>query len=178
MGAQRNAAARGGGCAGAGRARRKGDGVPRRAGRGRAFAGAARGGRCAGRRGGCFRGTESRSLPPRLRQEAGRGRAWPREAHKGRVAGATARCGHVAGRRGTGGIRRLSGVDAGKARAGAAVYGGRDGYNRGRRASYRNAAGGGAGQAKNALSCAACVGLQATGGEAAAARVKKPVFAI
>lgn len=140
------------------------------------FAGAARARRCAGRRGGCFRGTESRSLPPRLRQEAGRGRAWPREAHKGRVAGATARCGHVAGRRGTGGIRRLSGVDAGKARAGAAVYGGRDGYNRGRRASYRDAAGGGAGQAKNALSCAACVGLRATGGNGGSGAGKKARF--
>ena len=118
------------------------------------------------------------SLPSGRRREAGRGRACPREAHKGRVAGATARCGHVAGRRGTGGIRQLSGVDAGKARAGAAVSGGRDGYNRWRRASYRDAAGGGAGQAKNALSCAACVGLQATGGKAAAARAKKPVFAI
>lgn len=35
MGAQRNAAARGGDCAGVGRTRRKGGGVPRRAGRGR-----------------------------------------------------------------------------------------------------------------------------------------------
>lgn len=148
------------------------------AGAARAFAGAARARRCVWRRDGCFRGAESRSLPSGRRREAGRGRAWPREAHKGRVAGAAARGGHMAGRRGTGGIRRLSGVDAGKARAGAAVYGGRDGYNRWRRASYRDAAGGGAGQAKNALSCAACVGLQATGGGAAAARAKKPVFAI
>ena len=178
MGAQRNAAARCGGCAGARRVRRKGGGVPRRAGRGRAFSGTAGNGRYAGRHGGRFRrGKPGRSFRAAGRQR-GAGGAWPRGAHKGRVAGATARGGRVAGRRGAGGIRRLSGVDAGKARAGAAVYGGRDGYNRWRRASYRDAAGGGAGQAKNALSCAACVGLQATGGGAAAARAKKPVFAI
>ena len=67
--------------------------------------------------------------PGPFRQAAGRqrgtGGAWLRGAHKGRVSGATARGGRVAGRRGAGGIRRLSGVDAGKARAGAAVYGGR-----------------------------------------------------
>lgn len=173
MGAQQNAAARCGGCAGVGRARRKDGGVPRRARRGRRFAGAARARRCVWRRDGCFRGAESRSLPPGLRQEAGRGRAWPREAHKGRVAGATARCGHMAGRRGTGGIRRLSGVDAGKARAGAAVYGGRDGYNRWRRASYRDAAGGGAG--KTAAPSAACVWFQATSAIEAVGGRKNPI---
>lgn len=58
----------------------------------------------------------------------------------------------------------------------AAVYGGRDGYNRWRRASYRDAAGGGAGQAKNALSCAACVGLQATGGKDGSSAGEKARF--
>ena len=125
MGAQRNAAARCGGCAGARRVRRKGGGVPRRAGRGRAFSGTAGNGRYAGRHGGRFRrGKPGRSFRAAGRQR-GAGGAWPRGAHKGRVAGATARGGRVAGRRGAGGIRRLSGVDAGTARAGAAVYGGR-----------------------------------------------------
>lgn len=178
MGAQRNAAARGGGCAGAGRARQKGDDVLRRGGRGRAFAGTAGNGRCAGRHGGRFRrGKPGRSFRAAGRQR-GAGGAWPRGAHKGRVSGATARCGHVVGRRSAGGIRRLFGADAGKARPGAAVYGGRAGYSRGRRAYCRGAAGGSAGRAENALSCAACVGLRATGGKAAAARAKRPVFAI
>ena len=158
LGAHRNAAARGGGCAGAGRARRKGGGVPRQAGRRRAFAGATRRGRYAGRSDGRFR----RGRPGRSFRAAGRkrgaGGAWPREPHKGRVSGATARGGHVSGRRGAGGVRRLSGADAGNARAGAAVYGGRAGYSRG-------AAGGVPGRAKNALTCAACVGLRATGGK-------------
>lgn len=110
--------------------RRKGGGVPRRAGRGRAFAGTARNGRYAGRHGGCFR----RGKPGRFCRAAG-----------------------------AGGIRRLSGADAGKARW-AAVYGGRAGYSRGRWAYCRGAAGGGPGRAENALSCAACVGLRATGG--------------
>ena len=131
LGAERNAAARGGGCAGAGWARRKDSGVPRRAGRGRAFAGATRRGRYAGRSGGRFR----REKPGRSFRAAGRqrgaGGAWPREPHKGRVSGATARGGHVSGRRGAGGIRRLSGADAGKARGGVVVYGGRAGYSRG-----------------------------------------------
>ena len=70
LGAQRNAAARGGGCAGAGRARRKDGGVPRRAGRGRAFAGAACGGRCAVRNGGRFR-RGSRGLFARRRAANG-----------------------------------------------------------------------------------------------------------
>ena len=60
--------------------------------------------------------------PGPFRQAAGRQQgacgAWPREAHKGRVSGATARGGHVSGQRGAGGIRRLSGADAEKARAG------------------------------------------------------------
>lgn len=131
MGAQRNAAARGGGCAGAGRARQKGGGVLRRGGRGWAFAGTTGNGCYAGRHGGRFRrGKPGRSFRAAGRQR-GAGGAWPRGAHKGRVSGATARCGHVAGRRGAGGIRRLSGADAGKARPGAAVYGGRAGYSRG-----------------------------------------------
>ena len=125
-GAQRNAAARGGGCAGAGRARRKGGGVPRRAGRGRREAGAMQGGAA-----GVF-GAESRGRSFRAAgRKRGAGGAWPREPHKGHVSGATARGGHVAGRRDAGGMRRLSGADAGKARAGAAVYGGRAGYSRG-----------------------------------------------
>ena len=118
LGAQRNAAARGGGCAGAGWARRKDGGVPRRVGRGRAF-----------RRGGVRRAlcqaarrAFSARKPGPFRQAAGRqrgaGEAWPRGAHKGRVSGATARGGHVSGQRGAGGIRRLSGADAEKARAG------------------------------------------------------------
>ena len=111
--------------------RRKGGGVPWRAGRGRVFAGATRRGRCAGRSGGRFRrGKPGRSFRAAGHQR-GAGGAWPREPHKGRVSGATARGGHVSGRRGAGGIRRLSGADAGKARAGAAVYGGRAGYSRG-----------------------------------------------
>mgnify|MGYP004475739521 CR=1 FL=1 len=89
--------------------------------------------------------------PGPFRQAAGRqrgaGEAWPRGAHKGRVSGATARGGHVSGQRGAGGIRRLSGADAEKARPGAAVYGGRAGYSRGRRAYCRGAAGGGPGRA-------------------------------
>ena len=132
--------------------------------------------RYAGRNGGRFR----RGKPGRSYQatgcQRGAGGAWPRGAHKGRVSGATARGGRVAGRRGAGGIRRLSGVDAGKARAGAAVYGGRGGYSRGRRASYRDAAGGGAGRAKNALSCAACVGLRAPGGNGGSGAGKKARF--
>ncbi len=131
MGAQQNAAARCGGCAGVGRARRKDGGVPRRARRGRALAGTAGNGRYAGRHGGRFRrGKPERSFRAAGRQR-GAGGAWPRGAHKGRVSGATARCGHVVGRRSAGGIRRLFGADAGKARPGAAVYGGRAGYSRG-----------------------------------------------
>lgn len=85
------------------------------AGRTRAvFAGTARARRCVGRHGGRFRrGKPGRSFRAAGRQR-GAGGAWPRGAHKGRVSGATARCGHVAGRRGAGGIRRLSGADAGK----------------------------------------------------------------
>lgn len=178
MGAQQNTAARCGGCAGVGRARRKDGGVPRRARRGRFSPGRRGQGAVPGDAAGAF-GAGSRDVPIRRRVANGA------RAGFGRVRRTKAACrarrrgaGTLAGRRGAGGIRRLSGADTGKARAGAAVYGGRDGYNRGRRASYRNAAGGGAGQAKNALSCAACVGLQATGGKAAAARAKKPVFAI
>ena len=136
------------------------------AGAGRAvFAGAARARRSAGRRGGCFRGAESRSLPSGRRREAGHGRAWPREAHKGRVAGAAARGGHMAGRRGAGGIRRLSGVDAGKARR---ARGGKAGAA----ARCRGAAGGSAG--KTAAPSAACVGFQATSATEAASGRKSP----
>ena len=92
--------------------------MPRRAGRGRAFAGATRRGRYAGRSGGRFRcGKPGRSFRVAGRKR-GAGGAWPRGAHKGRVSGATAQGGHVSGRRGAGGIRRLSGVDAGKVRDG------------------------------------------------------------
>ena len=95
---------------------------------GGALAAVCLGGRGAGgfRRGGARRTlcrAERRAFSARkpgpFRQAAGRqrgaGGAWLRGAHKGRVSGATARGGRVAGRRGAGGIRRLSGADAGKA---------------------------------------------------------------
>ena len=114
MGAQRNAAARCGGCAGARRVRRKGGGVPRRAGRGRAFSGTAGNGRYAGRHGGRFRrGKPGRSFRAAGRQR-GAGGAWPRGAHKGRVSGATARGGHVPG----GGARAVYGGFPGRTRGG------------------------------------------------------------
>ena len=82
------------------------------------FVGAARGGRLCR----AVRRAFSARKPGAFRQAAGRqrgaGEAWPRGAHKGRVSGATARGGHVSGQRGAGGIRRLSGADAEKARAG------------------------------------------------------------
>lgn len=90
------------------------------------FAGAARARRCAGRRGERFRGAGSRSLPSGRRREAGRERAWPREAHKGRVAGAAARGGHVAGRRGAGGLRGFPGRTRGR-RGGRRARGGKAG---------------------------------------------------
>lgn len=127
LGPHRSAAGTGGGCAGAGRVRRKGGGVPRRAGRGRAFAWTARARRSARRRGGRFR----RWKPGRSLRAAGRqrdaGGAWPRGAHKGRVSGAAALGGHVAGRR---------------ARA---VYGGFPGRTRGRRKPGRRYTAGGPG---------------------------------
>ncbi len=164
MGAQRNAEARGGDCAGVGRTRRKGGGVPRRAGRGRFSPGRRGQGAVSGDAAGASGARRAGAFLPGG-GKPGAGGAWPREPHKGRVSGATARDGHVSWRRSVGGIRRLSGADVGKARAGAAVYGGRAGYSRGRWAYCRAAAGGGPGRAKNALSCAACVGLRATGGK-------------
>lgn len=102
---------------------------------------------------------------------AGRGRAWPREAHKGRVAGAAARGGHVAGRRGAGGLRGFPGRTRGR-RGGRRARGGKAGAA----ARCRGAAGGGVG--KTAAPSAACVGFQATSAIEAAARAKKPVFAL
>lgn len=58
----------------------------------------------------------------------------------------------------------------------AAVYGGRAGYSRRRRAYCRGAAGGGPGRAENALSCAACVGLRATGGKDGSGASEKARF--
>ena len=118
MGAQRNAAARGGGCAGAGWARRKDGGVPRRTGRGRAFRrGGARRAAVPGGTAGVF-GAEAGGFSPGGGPPTGRGRglaAWgPQRPRVGRDGAGRAR----AGRRGAGGIRRLSGADAGKARAG------------------------------------------------------------
>ena len=135
------------------------------------FAGAARARRSAGRRGGRFRDAGSRSLPSGRRREAGHGRAWPREAHKGRVAGAAARGGHVAGRCGTGGFRGSPGRTRGR-RGGRRARGGKAGAA----PRCRGAAGGGAG--KTAAPSAACVGFQATSAIEAAARAKKPVFAL
>ena len=136
-----------------------------------ASAGRTRARRCVGRHGGRFRrGKPGRSFRAAGRQR-GAGGAWPRGAHKGRVAGATARGGHVPG----GGAR--------------AVYGGFPGRTRGRRGGRRarggkagaaprcrGAAGGSAG--KTAAPSAACVGFQATSAIEAAARAKKPVFAL
>lgn len=85
LGAQRNAAARGGGCAGAGRARREGGGVPRRAGRGRAFAG----------RSGGLSGAEAGAFSPGDGPPTGRGRdlaAWgPQRPRVGRDGAGRAR---------------------------------------------------------------------------------------
>ena len=116
-------------------------------------------------------GAGSRSLPSGRRREAGRRRAWPREAHKGRVAGAAARGGHVAGRRGAGGLRGFPGQTWGR-RGGRRARGGKAGAA----PRCRGAAGGGAG--KTAAPSAACVGFQATSAIEAAARAKKPVFAL
>ena len=150
---------------------RTGGGVPRRAWRGWRFAGAMRARRCVGQRGGRFRGAGSRSLPSKQRREAGHGRAWPRQAYKGRVAGAAARGGHVAGRCGTGGFRGSPGRTRGR-RGGRRARGGKAGAA----PRCRGAAGGGAG--KTAAPSAACVGFQATSAIEAAARAKKPVFAL
>lgn len=167
MGAQRNAAARGGDCAGVGRTRRKGGGVPRRAGRGQ---GAVSGGTA-----GAF-GAGSRGVPSGRRAangaRAGLGRVGPtKTAWRARRRGAgTCR---AAGRgRYTAAFR--GGRGEGVSRA--AVYGGRAGYSRGRRAYCRGAAGGGPGRAKNALSCAACVGLRATGGKDGSSAGEKGPF--
>lgn len=149
LGAQRNAAARGGDCDGVGRTRRKGGGVPRRAGSGQ---GAVSGGTA-----GAF-GAGSRGVP------SGRRAANGARAGLGRVGPTKAAC--RARRRGAGTCRAAGrGRNTAAFRGGrgegvsrAAVYGGRAGYSRGRRAYCRGAAGGGPGRAKNALSCAACVG--------------------
>ena len=98
---------------------------------------------------------------------AGRGRAWPREAHKGRVAGAAARGGHVAGRRGAGGLRGFPGRTRGR-RGGRRARGGKAGAA----ARCQDAAGGGAG--KTAAPSAACVGFQATSAIEAAGGRKSP----
>ena len=127
LGAQRSAAARGGGCAGAGWARWKDGGVPWRAGRGRAFAGAARGGRCAGRNGGRFR-RGSRGLSARRRAANGA------RAGLGRVGPTKAAC--WARRRGAG---TFPGDGA------RAVYGGFPGRTRGRRGPGRRYTAGGPG---------------------------------
>lgn len=165
MGAQRNAAARGGDCAGVGRTRRKGDGVPRRAGRGR-------------------------FSPGRRGQGAVSGDA--AAASGARRAGAFLPGG--GGKPGAGGLgrvrrtktawrarRRWAGVlPGGEARA---VYGGFPGRTRGRRGGQRGgkagaaprcrgAAGGSAG--KTAAPSAACVGFQATSAIEAAGGRKSP----
>ena len=158
LGAQRNAAARRGGCAG----------VKRAAAHWRRCA-SADAGRAAFRRGGAgkaqCRGAGSRSLPSGRRREAGRGRACPREAHKGRVAGAAARGGQRgrAARRGR--FAGLSGADEGKARRAA-------GGKAGAAPRCRGAAGDGAG--KTAAPSAACVGFQATSAIEAAGGRKSP----
>ena len=161
MGAQQNAAARCGGCAGVGRARRKDGGVPRRARRGllpgRRGQGAVSGdatGASGARRAGAFLpgggGKPGTGGLGRVRRTKAAWRAHGRTAQRGRYTVA------FRGRRGEG----------------AAVYGGRDGYNRGRRASYRDAAGGGAG--KTAAPSAARVGFQATSAIEAAGGRKSP----
>lgn len=131
MGAQRNAAARAAA-------------VPEPGGRGKkaamCFGGADAGGLLPGRRrtgampggtAGAF-GAGSRGVPSGRRAangaRAGLGRVGPTKAAcRARRRGA----GTFVGRRSAGGIRRLFGADAGKARPGGAVYGGRAGYSRG-----------------------------------------------
>ena len=108
LGAQRNAAARGGDCAGVGRTRRKGGGVPRRARRGRRFAGAARARRSAGARGaGAFLpGGGGKPGAGRIGRVRRTKAAW-RARRRGAGTCQAARHGRFAG---------LSGADAGKAR--------------------------------------------------------------
>ena len=125
LGAQRSAAARGGGCAGAGRARRKGDGVPQRAGRGRAFRrGGVRRAAVPGGTAGVF-GAEAGGFSPGGGPPTGRGRglaAWgPQRPRVGRD-GAGRACCRAAGRgRYTAAFRGRRGEGACRA----AVYGGR-----------------------------------------------------
>lgn len=127
LGAQRNAAARGGDCAGVGRTRRKGGGVPRRAGRGRFSPGRRGQGAVSGGTAGAF-GAGSRGVP------SGRRAANGARAGLGRVGPTKAAC--RARRRGAG---TLSG---GGARA---VYGGFSGRTRGRRGLGRRYTAGGPG---------------------------------
>ena len=131
LGAQRNAAARGGGCAGAGWARRKDGGVPRRVGRGRAFRrGGARRAAVPGGTAGVF-GAEAGGFSPGGGPPTGRGRglaAWgPQRPRVGRDGAWRARF-RAAGRgRYTAAFRGGRGEGAGRA----ALYGGRAGYIRG-----------------------------------------------
>lgn len=177
MGAQRNAAARAAAVPEPGRRGKKAA---------MCFGGADAGGLLPGRRGtgampggtaGAF-GAGSRGVP------SGRRAANGARAGLGRVGPTKAACRarrRWAGTLPGGGRGRYTAAFRGGRGEGvsrAAVYGGRAGYSRGRRAYCRGAAGGGPGRTENALSCAACVGLQAAGGGAAAARAKKPVFAI
>ena len=135
------------------------------------FAGAARARRSAGRCGGRFRDAGSRSLPSGRRREAGHGRAWPRKAHKDRVASA-AGAGRARGRAVRHGwFSGLSGADAGKARRAAGA--GRQG-----RGGCPLPGRGGRRRGKITAPSAACVGFQATSAIEAAARAKKPVFAL
>ena len=141
-----------------------------------ASAGRTRARRCVGRHGGRFRrGKPGRSFRAAGRQR-GAGGAWPRGAHKGRVSGATARGGQTCRAAGRGRYTAAFRGGRGEGVSRAAVYGGRDGYSRGRRAYCRGAAGGGPGRAKNALSCAACVGLRATGGKDGSSAGEKARF--
>ena len=148
------------------------------------FGGADAGGLLPGRRGtgampggtaGAF-GAGSRGVP------SGRRAANGARAGLGRVGPTKAAC--RARRRGAGTCRAAGrgrytaafrgGRGEGVSRA--AVYGGRAGYSRGRRAYCRGAAGGGPGRTENALSCAACVGLRATGGKDGSSAGEKARF--
>lgn len=174
MGAQRNAAARAAAVPGAGRARQKGGGVPRRAQRGRRFAGAARARRSAGgaralpglRGAGAFLPAAAGSRASRAGLaacQASQRAAWPGRGRRG------------AGTWPGGAARAVFGALRGGRGEGAAD-GGRGAVRPGAAPRCRGAAGGGAG--KTAAPSAACVGFQATSAIEAAARAKKPVFAL
>ena len=149
--------------------------MPRRAGRGRFSPGRRGQGAVSGGTAGAF-GAGSRGVP------SGRRAANGARAGLGRVGPTKAAC--RARRRGAGTCRAAGrerytaafrgGRGEGVSRA--AVYGGRAGYSRGRRAYCRGAAGGGLGRAKNALSCAACVGSRATGGKDGSSAGEKARF--